>query len=233
MTVLPLEQIIAEAKALNRSHDLMLQTVPIRPQWWQRNLRAYGLESIGSRFTETELSRSDLFRLAPAAQRTTEELLEFVFKVIAWGSGTRPRNNLRRISNICASESQEILKEGIRRAAQEDWDSFDVFRSSHKNLIPFLGPAFFTKIMYFSGSGNPTHPLLIVDQRVMRTLKLTEYASRFTRSANYDSDTYAEICNALTEISNNVQRQTAQDCTPDLIELWAFLRNGQPAAKQP
>lgn len=226
MHTISMNQIVDELGQLDRQSDLVRQTIGISQQWWSAHLAEAGFTSIASKFTTASICRQDLFSSAPRDLSNRELVLEFAFRVIAWGSGTSPRNNIRRLGSLRNLQAQEQLLRGLELASVGDFESFHMFQSKGRNNIPFLGPAFFSKIMYFAGSGQSQHPLLIIDQRVLNTLKDTSYAGSLKKVANFGPNTYFNACNALLDIAQTAQAEGVTHCTPDLVEFWAFKRNG-------
>ena len=72
-------------------------------------------------------------------------------------------------------------------------------------MIPALGPAFFTKFLYFAGKGRGTTPCLILDARVASSLyeagwtDLPHSARKngYSFSYNWYTDTYVSYCELL------------------------------------
>lgn len=153
--------------------------------------------------------------------------IEFAAKVLAWGSGMKNRNNRRRIRSLADPLNQKLLIEAIAASKRGDKKAFELFQANGRNTIPYLGPAFFTKIMYFAGGGAKDHPLLIVDQRVLRTLRNRGITrDEISLVANYGPRTYQNSCDALRQIAQVAQRILNVEFSGDMAELWAF-QHGQ------
>jgi hypothetical protein len=97
------------------------------------------------------------------------------------------------------------------------------------NAFKYLGPAFFTKVLYFAGAGNPDHPCLIVDERVLATLNApTEPGDdRFNYKYGYPSSTYEAAVNLMQEWAKAAADDLGREVAADEVERWAFEKNGQ------
>lgn len=205
---------------------LLEHAVRIDSRWWAKELSASGFSEVAKAFTNDRLSRQDLFDKVPG----TDDIyvnIEFAAKVLAWGSGMKNRNNRRRIRSLADPLNQKLLIEAIAASKRGDKKAFELFQANGRNTIPYLGPAFFTKIMYFAGGGAKEHPLLIVDQRVLRTLRNRGITrDEISLVANYGPRTYQNSCDALRQIAQVAQRILNVEFSGDMAELWAF-QHGQ------
>lgn len=116
------------------------------------------------------LTRQDLFSLG-AAVSTAEEAVNFYVAVCSWGSGTKAREIYRRARALSDPQIGQKLLAGIQKARDPEVSSaaaYESFCSNAQNRILGLGPAFFTKILYFAAEpakdGHARH--LILDQKV-------------------------------------------------------------------
>ncbi len=97
------------------------------------------------------------------------------------------------------------------------------------NAFKFLGPAFFTKVLYFAGAGRTTHPCLIVDDRVLSTLRASagKDDKRFNYRFGYPVSTYESAVGLMAEWANAASSELGRDVAADEVERWAFVANGE------
>ena len=210
--------------------------------WWERELPAHGFAQATvttnpNRNGSTRLTRGELFAMAPASSGSDEDVATFLFHVLAWGSGTSHRQNRKRTASIAdASEGATRINLLREAAAEVRRGGPEAARLAYSSLIrrgggviPGLGPAFFTKFLYFAGAGKPTNPCLILDARVSKslhgagwdTLPRHRTKSGWSYSANWYTDTYVSYCETLSRwaAENNAR--------PDEIER-ALFEGGPP-----
>lgn len=64
-------------------------------------------------------------------------------------------------------------------------------------LLGQLGPAFFTKYLYFAGGGEPHHPCTILDVNVARALQDTCGWSSLPITGGWGSSAFDRYCTLL------------------------------------
>lgn len=99
----------------------------------------------------------------------------------------------------------------------------------HETPFKFLGPAFFTKVLYFAGGGNPAHPCIIVDDRVLATLRAASGPKdkRFNYRYGYPVSTYESAVNLMQEWASTAAADLGREVAADEVERWAFEFNGR------
>ncbi|AMM31940.1 hypothetical protein SA2016_1260 [Sinomonas atrocyanea] len=230
METLTLDQVHHELTSLSREKDVLNQGFELGTSWWRDELRRAGMEvlpPLGGDSTSIYLDRRTLFALASEVIDGSRDPRDFTFHVLLWGSGTTRRNNRGRIDSLIAPTTSPALLDALQAAQTSPSTAFDAFRSRGRNTFAYLGPAYFTKLMYFAGQGRPTHPALIVDRRVLATLAGTEPGSGLSTAANYPRETYLRACSALEAIAASARDSGHPEltgCTADLVERWAFGR---------
>ncbi len=191
----------------------------VKPGWWEeRGIKITFPSEVDG---EPALTRRDLFAMADEVGGLGEPFLGFLWHVLAWGSGDARRNNLKRI------ESCRTHVDLLRRA-------FDAARSGDRRraygalvrpggaTVPWLGPAFFSKFLYFASVDAPS-ACLILDARVARSLFLRgwnmapTYPTR-TFSFNWFTDTYV----GYGELLETWAQRAGGQVTPDMFERALF-----------
>lgn len=192
--------------------------VEIKATWWSRELQAAGFSDsiIGS-----SISRQDLFRLADGALESDDAMLTLLWNTLAWGSGTKNRNNRTRVQAIAEGPTRQVglLREAAYLSRADPESAYALLYRWPRPAIRGLGPAFFTKILYVAGAGAPDHPSLILDARVARAL----------RSAGWESlPETAWVSSTYRRYTELIERWTDEHhlSRRDLVERWLFNTAG-------
>lgn len=209
--------------------------------WWNAALRAATLGEFrvsvdpadnGSR----RLTREALFQLGDTANERgwdRDSTLTLLWHVLAWGSGTSRRTNLTRIKAFAGTDSTaghhvDLLAEAAKHArARSPRAAYSTLIAPGRGKIPGLGPAFFTKFLYFAAGDNTQHGCLILDARVAANLYAAGWSAlphravrgRPTFSYNWYTETYSSYCDILWRWAQSVEGPAV---SPDEIEraLW-------------
>lgn len=161
------------------------------------------------------LTRHDLFQLG-AAVKTEEDAVNFYVAVCSWGCGTKARDIYRRVRTLPEPEFGRKLLAGILLAGDPSVSSavaYESFYSNAKNRILGLGPAFFTKVLYFASNPGDDRQLrhLILDRKVAATTNWPP-RSRWTPAEYSD---YITLVNETVEKVPSIERA-------DCVEKYLF-----------
>lgn len=222
---LQLPRACREALVKPRSERIDGQTVPIATDWWNIEIAAAHLP--GAPVTEpdvTQLSRGDLF--TDAARLNTgsgEELLRFLWRVLAWGSGMKLRLNRKRIRAVADAPSLTMaaLRQALKAAREDPAQAYDALHPRGRNAIAYLGPAFATKVLYFAGRGALDHPCVILDSQVAATLRGACQWDSLGKSG-WPTSTYVRYCALLDRWAREESRRLGRRIGIDEIERWLF-----------
>ncbi|MBC2590391.1 hypothetical protein NPA35_00670 [Rhodococcus aetherivorans] len=107
---------------------------------------------------------------------------------------------------------------GLSRTDPEK--TYALLYPGNRTLIPFLGPAFFTKFLYFAGAGAPTQPSLILDSRVATALHRAGWTSLGTRGG-WPAQTYRRYTALLARWADEYALEQ-QGSGTDVLERWLF-----------
>ena len=196
------------------------------PQWWKE--RGVNIQLPTKNEDRQVLTRGDLFRQADRVG-DDEALLQFLWHVLAWGSGTSRRNNAQRFSSCQQPESVALLRKAFEAArASQVEEAYSTLIRQGGGMIPWLGPAFFSKFLYFANghreTGDENACCLILDARVARSLYLAGWSIAPTYrsetrnfSYNWYTETYVSYCQLLERWTTKVDRSTA-----DMFERALF-----------
>lgn len=215
------------ALALPRAERVHAHVVPVPVAWWNAELSARHLPG-GPLMTAMDgaghsvISRATLFSVAAGPMDTDDDVLRLLWHVLAWGSGSKVRNNRRRLDSIRTSTSAAVS--ALREAASlAGVDPEAAYRRLHTGTrVPYLGPAFFTKYLYFAGAGSFEHPCVILDSRVAETLNRRCGWHSLRSGGNWPSETYRRYCTLLARWAGEESDRLGRGVCPDEIELWLF-----------
>ncbi|WEO94646.1 hypothetical protein A6P39_011870 [Streptomyces sp. FXJ1.172] len=214
-----------EALAKPRSERIVGHTIPIATAWWNAEIVAAHLPGAPVAGPGvTQLSRGDLF--ADAANldvNSDEELLRFLWRVLAWGSGMKLRLNRKRMRAVAVDRSSAMaaLRHALKAAREDPAQAYEALRPRDHNAIAFLGPAFSTKVLYFAGSGALDHPCAILDSQVAATLRDTCKWDSLGDN-EWPTSTYVRYCALLDRWAHEESRRLGRRIGIDEIERWLF-----------
>ncbi len=182
------------------------------------------------------VTRDDLFALAASGISTPSEAVNFYTAVCAWGTGPYVRGVTRVIRPLRDPLAPGRLLEGLTAAAEcgaGSGDPVEVYRQFLRGgswRIRYLGPAFFTKLMYFvagapvppeearsstDGSSVSAHPL-ILDSRVARALG-------WSRWWGWSPEQYGEYL----EMAGELRDLWCPQVPVDVVEYQLFIAGGR------
>ncbi|MFD4903934.1 8-oxoguanine DNA glycosylase OGG fold protein [Kitasatospora purpeofusca] len=170
------------------------------------------------------VDRRTVFSVACRAA-TAETNRHLLVAALVWGTGTKAREVRRRgriFAHTSAAELDARLGAALtalreKGAAEAYW----AFNNDHR--IPHLGPAFFTKVLYFAGDeavSGPHRPL-ILDSVAVTVLKELGIVDERWPVSGWKTNQYRQYLVA----AHNLARQRA--VRPDQIEAALFRRGKQ------
>lgn len=160
--------------------DRIQEPLPVGNWWADR----------GIMLSSTELNRPALFELAARCREDDEpDWVTFLWHVLAWGVAGDYRNASKIVASATDAEQRAQLN-GVLQSAAEASRPGDI-RSAYTAIhgkVPRLGPAFFSKFLYFTSDREAPGPrCLILDSRVSAavfTLTGTDYSKE--KAATYE-----------------------------------------------
>lgn len=184
-----------------------------------------------------KLTRADLFDLAGNAS-SDDEILNVLWHVLIWGSGRFVRNNRRRIAAFAHPHDERqnvnLLREAAQAARHGDVrTAYAVLIRPGGAVISGLGPAFFTKFLYFNSDRRGGRVCPILDARVARALydpsvgwdihpSSRKNANRTAFTANWYTDTYVYYCDLLRTWTQVAGTRLGRSVAVDEIEFALF-----------
>jgi hypothetical protein len=205
------------------------QEVYVDREWWQERLDGAGFGDELFDAPDGVLSRAMLFELGRSASDSPEDARRLLWAALSWGTGMRQRNNRSRIKAV--RNAPDNLGKLLALAAATGRDNagtaFELLRP-YRNAIPYLGPPFFTKFLYFAGSRAGSHPCLILDSRVAATLRSpeggwTSLTGWYTWPAG-TYDEYSKLTHRWARMAEEVlaAERSGRKVWPDEIEYVLF-----------
>lgn len=121
------------------------------------------------------ISREDIFTLASASGTSDGEILNLYVAMGAWGTGTKAQRVARAMRPLHEQGAMAALGRSLEAARSgQPVEAYRRLNTTGEDRIKHLGPAFFTKWLYFSAydsSGHRDGPRpLILDSRVANAL---------------------------------------------------------------
>ncbi|GGK58190.1 8-oxoguanine DNA glycosylase OGG fold protein [Nocardia camponoti] len=182
--------------------------------WWKQRLANAGLEDEMFDASGT-LDREAIFAIAADGIDDGPSARKVLWAALAWGEGNRVFRNPRRVAAVLddLEVNGKLLVEAANAADPE---------TGYRTLfgaIKGLGPAFFTKYLYFA---NPDR-FLILDQRVATALHNECGWTSLSPTTSWPPDTYARYCELLTRWAAELS-EAGFKTSPDQLEYRLFER---------
>ncbi|WP_247048191.1 8-oxoguanine DNA glycosylase OGG fold protein [Arthrobacter rhizosphaerae] len=207
-------------------------TVSVDGGRWKRALTARGLPLAQGKLAgpgRTSVTRKEVFDLGDQTP-SAENAYQLFYYSLAWGLGTRAPRLHQRLDGLAAHQE----KAGQRLVTawtlvQDGAPLHDAYRALTTDRgagrIPWFGPAFSTKFLYFSqgSSIDPKH--VILDQVVSKNLRLDAWPQAPT--AGWWPETYERYCGLLGRWADQAGERLdgTRRVRADEIEIALFRRH--------
>ena len=212
------DRAVTEMAAMDVNKWITNHAVTVDREWWTDSLTGADL---ADSVLGQDISRGEIFTLAVTAADDPDAALTLLWNSLAWGSGRRNRNNRKRIASVAedTGRASELLMRAAALSHTSPLQAFELLYPRHKTAIGQLGPAFFTKYLYFAGVGKPDHPCTILDENVARALRdACGWKSLPVEKGGWYASTYDRYCTLLgdwVDEHEGIDRR-------DIIERWLF-----------
>lgn len=164
---------------------------------------------------ELQVSRQGLFDHATTVN-SPQDALEFYVWIAGWGTGKGGGRPVARSAKVLQTPNvAELLWQSFSNLHDHGAvNAYRRLRTTGEDRIKYLGPAFFTKWLYFSGYDtwdDSSLAPLILDKRVAHSLG-------WSRTSGWKSHRYEEYLNQVEAL----RQAWAPDETPHVIEYALF-----------
>lgn len=150
------------------------------------------LGSFANSFSEDgRIARGDLFDLADDCA-TNGGWTRLLIASYAWGTGRTGYGPFRCNGILQKPHIEESLREGVRLANSEGpMNAYHYLNNRTEGHVLGLGPAFFTKFLYFAGRNSPRPHALILDQVLAGAIRTISTNPRLLAGASWRTADYA------------------------------------------
>ena len=174
------------------------------------------------------ISRGDLFKLAPRAASEPDAARALLWHSVAWGAGPSALRNVPRLIESVhrVDDDASHLMRAAALAVSSPHEAYTSLRPGRQNLFTSLGPAFFTKYLYFASADDSRQPCLIFDANVAVSLFhhgwTSLHADNPRKNSTWPVGTYDRYLELVTRWLDELEADTGQRPRADLIERWLF-----------
>ena len=158
-------------------------------------------------------------------QSNENEILAAYLAVMAWGGQGKGPGGRKHVLN--AWNNRNLLLDKINRIKEGNLsreESFNLFVGERS--VPGLGPAYFTKLLYFFGSNMyimdqwTTKPVLLLTEK--NIIRHTDYGP----SSGNNGENYELFCLIIEDLVNLIEAQSGEEVEERLFSKGSI--NGQP-----
>lgn len=208
--------------------DVLAQGFPLRTSWWRRYVEPPWWPEAMDHLPEMPerpgyqwITRQDVFNLA--ADMSPEGRVRLLLASYMWGTGSSAFLVGRRV-RVFTRTPLEVVGERLVSAAdllhsQGAVAAYESLLARQPNHIKYLGPAFYTKYLYFTAGHPPTvqpQPL-ILDKFVARSLN-SHVDGWALRDNGWSGSTYGRYLTLAAERAT----QGGPDTNPAGFEMALF-----------
>jgi hypothetical protein len=211
---------------------VMSHAVSVDSGRWQRALATRDLRPAEGKLDSGQhisVTRNEVFDLGDQTP-TAANAFQLLYYSLAWGLGTRAPRLHQRLDSLAAQEENagHLLLDAwtlVRDGAPTRKAYAALTSNRGAGRIPWFGPAFSTKFLYFAqgSAARPRH--VILDQVVAKNLRPDAWPQAPT--AGWWPETYERYSRLLDRWADEATErlETARRVRPDEIELTLFRRH--------
>lgn len=163
------------------------------------------------------INRNQLFNFGESLS-SKDDILEFYTKVCAWGAGSSAQQVWRCIRPLrepaAITKLEAVL---LNQDLTNPVEFYQIFNNVEQSRIKYLGPAFFTKLMYFRLRNNAVADggqiPLILDKRIADALG-------WRTTNNWSTPWYERYLEIMDEVEESVKSGLPRD----FLEYLLFVR---------
>lgn len=217
--------------ALPERDTVLGHTVDVNAERWRRALSDRGLPPVSGKLADegrTTVTRRDVFDCGDQ-DVNAESAFQLLYYSLAWGLGTRASRLHQRLDGLAKDQDRagELLisawttvREGAPPA--EAYSLLTTNRGAGR--IPWFGPAFSTKFLYFAQGSAAVPTYLILDRVVSLNLRRDAWPDAPT--VGWWPETYQRYCNVLSRWASQASEHpdVHRIVRADEVELALFRR---------
>ncbi|MEU3449167.1 hypothetical protein AB0H29_18405 [Streptomyces thermolilacinus] len=205
--------------------DVLGRTIPFDRARWLPVLPGLGwwppeLDDCPIVAGRPRVDRTTVFTVSRRSD-TTEGRRHLLTAALVWGTGTKTRSVTRRGRVFASSPARDIDAhlDAALGLLRTEGATAAYYALNNDHRITYLGPAFFTKVLYFAGYEECAGPLrpLILDSLVARALQAADPGGKWRRSG-WTTPHYTRY---LTLAHEQARRAGV---LPDQVEAALFAR---------
>ena len=195
----PLPEIVLDG--LSGPESVLAHTAKVDSDRWQDGIRGRGLPAPEGKLASggwIRLSRKEVFDLGGQAP-SKSAVFQLLYHSLAWGLGPKAPRMHARLDGLARDPgmARDLLLHAWEeiRAGESPSSVYRVLVSQRGFArIPWFGPAFATKFMYFAQGSAVTPRCLILDSRVAGKLRVTAWPdARLDGWVARDYEAYCEL----------------------------------------
>jgi hypothetical protein len=198
---------------------------------WRRALTDRGLPPVAGKLADegrTTVTRQEVFDRGDR-EMSVENAFQLLYYSLAWGLGTRASRFHQRLDGLAGRQDSagELLVSAWTSVRNGDptMEAYSLLTTNRgAGQIPWFGPAFSTKFLYFAQGSAPAPRHVILDQVVSRNLRRDAWPDAPT--AGWWPETYQRYCTLLTHwaVQATDDPTVQRTVRADEIELALFRR---------
>jgi hypothetical protein len=218
--------------ASSRDQAVVGQQIPSRAGWFAARAAEVGLPEAfadpGDARETRHLTRGDVFAAAEGATEDDQNAVRLVLHALAWGSGPFLRLNRQRIRALGTLWNERgrpgigALRHSLRLAAEDPMAAYASMCPGGAARLMHLGPAFFTKVLYFAGAGATDHPSPILDRNVATALNRRCGWTSLGTDTGWPPATYLRYSQLLGRWAQDTTGPLGRPVAADELELALF-----------
>lgn len=214
---------------IEKHYQVLREIGPVEQSWVGNKLQSYA-KTVCQRTGDCQLAelpdesvgRDYLFRMAENPAINTFTCCTAVF---AWG-GMR-RDHARAV--LANAGKWLHIADAIREQGLSRYDAYSLFiRARHEKILPGMGPAFFTKLIYFLGERAPSRGYIMDQWTALSAnlllgrnmIDLQKIGTSFRVSDSNSPATYDSFCDFIEQLASNLNE------SPDSAEMRIFSSGG-------
>lgn len=206
--------------------------VAVDGERWRRALSDRGLPLVAGKLADagrTTVTRREVFDLGDQ-DPTVDHAFQLLYYALAWGLGTRASRLHQRLDGLAKHQNTagELLVSAWTSVRNGE-PTVEAYRLLTTNRgggrIPWFGPAFSTKFLYFAQGSTTTPSHLILDRVVAWNLRRDAWPDAPT--AGWWPEAYQRYCTLLSHWAVQASEHATVQRTvrADEIELALFRRH--------